>query len=87
MPRPLFFLFVWDRKKRSGGSPLEFLCSGIYNFGKLIAADEQQKPTNGARMGKRRMFSSTLKSKGRVRNPKNQLLQFDPPMFMVLSHC
>ena len=42
VPRPLFFLFVWGpRKKGSGGSPIHFLCSRIYNFwGSLISGDE-----------------------------------------------
>ena len=53
VPRPLFFLFVWGRRKKgSGGSPIHFLCSRIYNFwGSLISGDEQQRPVNEATIG------------------------------------
>jgi len=57
---------VRAEKKWSGGYPKEFLCSQIYDFwGLLITADEQQRPANEARIGKRYTFTSlTLKSKG-----------------------
>jgi len=52
-------------KKGSGGSPIQFLCSGIYDFwGLLITVDEQQGPANKERIGKQCVFASTLKSKG-----------------------
>ena len=65
VPRPLFLSFcVGAEKKRYGGSPIEFLCSQIYNFwGSLITADEQQRPANEARMEKQRTITSTLKFK------------------------
>jgi len=40
-------------EKGSGGFPIEFLCTQIYNFwGLMITADEQQRPANEARMKK-----------------------------------
>ena len=53
--RPLFFCCVGAEKKGSGGSPIHFLCSWIYNFwGSLISGDEQQRPVNEATIGIRR---------------------------------
>jgi len=44
---------VGVKKKGSGGFPIEFLCSQIYNFwGFLITADEQQRPANEVRAKK-----------------------------------
>ena len=52
MPRPLFFFLCGGGEKRSGGSPIHFLCSRIYNFwGSLISGDEQQRPVNEATIG------------------------------------
>ena len=54
VPRPLFFfLFVWGQRKiGSGGSPIHFLCSWIYNFwGSFISGDESQRPVNEATIG------------------------------------
>ena len=47
---------MWGRRKKgSGGSPIHFLCSRIYNFwGSLISGDEQQRPVNEATIGIRR---------------------------------
>ena len=44
VPRPLFFLLCGGgEKKGSGGSPMVFLCSQIYNFwGLLIGGQLQQ---------------------------------------------
>jgi len=52
VPRPLFFsLCGGGEKKGSGGSPIVFLCSQIYNFwGLLITTDEWQRPANEAIM-------------------------------------
>jgi len=58
---------VGAEKKGSGGFPIVFLCSRIYNFwGSLITIDEWQRPANKARMEKRHALASTLKSKGNV---------------------
>ena len=53
VPRLLFFFSCGgEEKKGSGGSPIHFLCSRIYNFwGSLISGDEQQRPVNKATIG------------------------------------
>jgi len=54
MPKAAFFSFCMvAEKKGSGGFPIVFLCSQIYNFwGLLITIDERQRIVNEVRMKK-----------------------------------
>jgi len=47
-----------------GGQRKKGLVDLQKNFWEFLITDEQQRPANGARMGKQHVFTSTLKFKG-----------------------